>query len=72
MSSAAAIGEHTRIAGYALAGVEVLVAENPPSALSAWEALPADVSLLIVTPMAEEALREQMVERPDLLRARLP
>ena len=72
MSGAAAIGERTRIAGYALAGVEVLVAENSPSALSAWEALPADVSLLIVTPMAEEALREQMAERPDLLRARLP
>lgn len=72
MSRAAAIGEDVRLAGYALAGVEVLAAEDRPAAVRAWEELPDDVGLLLLTPLTDEALAERFVERPELLRARLP
>lgn len=72
MSRVAAIGEGAQIACYALAGVELLPAEDVAEALSSWERVRDDVGLLLLTPMAEEAIEERTPERPELLRARLP
>ncbi len=40
MSGIVAIGEELLLAGYALAGVDVLPAEDAAAARAAWEALP--------------------------------
>ncbi|MGZ4334749.1 MAG: hypothetical protein ACXVRJ_10830 [Gaiellaceae bacterium] len=56
MSRAAAIGEAARVAGYALAGVEVKPVESPVAALNAWRTLDDDTQLVLLTPAAAEAL----------------
>ncbi|WP_329316988.1 hypothetical protein [Streptomyces sp. NBC_01262] len=56
MGRVAAIGEQTRVAGLALAGVTALVAEEPDAVRRAWRELPPDTTLVIVTPAAARAL----------------
>jgi len=56
MGQVVAIGERVRVAGLALAGVSVLAAEEPEDVRRAWRSLAGEVSLVIVTPAAAEAL----------------
>lgn len=56
MSHVVAIGESERVRGFALAGVEVTVAEDAAGARAAWDALAADVGLVILTSAAHAAL----------------
>ncbi|MEV7687483.1 V-type ATP synthase subunit F [Streptomyces bungoensis] len=56
MGTVAAIGSRTDVSGLALAGVDVLVAEDPDAVRRAWRTLPATVSLVLLTPEAAEAL----------------
>ena len=56
MSQIVAIGESERLRGFALAGVDVVVADDPAGARAAWAALPADVALVILTPAAHRGL----------------
>ncbi|MGW1046882.1 V-type ATP synthase subunit F [Streptomyces sp. NPDC002547] len=56
MSTVAAIGTRTRVSGLALAGVDVLIAEDPDAVRSAWRKLPDTVGLVILTAGAAEAL----------------
>ena len=49
MSRAAVIGEALRVQGFALAGALVYPAESPDEACAAWQALPPDVAVLILT-----------------------
>ncbi|MGZ4305072.1 MAG: V-type ATP synthase subunit F, partial [Solirubrobacteraceae bacterium] len=56
MSQIVAIGERERVGGFALAGVEVVVADEPDGARAAWGALPVDVALVILTHAAHAAL----------------
>lgn len=51
-----ALGERTRVAGLALAGVVVLVADDPGAVHRGWRELPADVALVILTPAAAGTL----------------
>jgi vacuolar-type H+-ATPase subunit F/Vma7 len=62
MGAVAAIGERTRTAGLALAGVTVLVAEQPQAVRQAWADLPVDAELVIVTPEAARALGPALLE----------
>jgi vacuolar-type H+-ATPase subunit F/Vma7 len=71
MSRAAAIGPEALLAGYALAGVEVLPAAGDAAVRAAWEALPGEVELLILAPEALAVLRERLSERPEVLWALL-
>ncbi len=48
MSRALAIGSETRLAGYALAGVEVVAAEDDGAVVRALERLEGDVVLVIL------------------------
>ncbi|MFB6959840.1 V-type ATP synthase subunit F [Streptomyces sp. NPDC056309] len=52
----AAIGARTNVCGLALAGVDVLVAEEPDAVREAWRTLPDTVGLVILTPEAAEVL----------------
>lgn len=56
MGRVAAVGERTRVAGLALAGVTVVAAEEPRAVREAWQGLPRDVTLVILTPAAADAL----------------
>jgi vacuolar-type H+-ATPase subunit F/Vma7 len=72
VSRAAAIGEDVRLAGYALAGVEVHAAEDEDAARSAWEELPRDVACVILTSRARAALGGRVEDRRDLVWAVVP
>ncbi|BCM64743.1 MULTISPECIES: V-type ATP synthase subunit F [Streptomyces] len=56
MSTVMAIGARTRVVGLSLAGVDVLVAEDPDAVRRAWRALPGTVGLVILTAEAADAL----------------
>ncbi|MEU6538516.1 hypothetical protein [Streptomyces sp. NPDC047000] len=52
----AAIGERSRVAAWAAAGVVVLPARGPEAVRAAWRGLAADVGLVILTPAAAAVL----------------
>ncbi|MFE9308982.1 V-type ATP synthase subunit F [Streptomyces sp. NPDC088353] len=56
MGTVAAIGARTDVCGLALAGVDVLVAEEPDAVREAWRTLSNTVALVILTPEAAEVL----------------
>lgn len=62
MGTVAAVGEHMRVRGLALAGVDVFEAERAEDVREAWWALPDDVSLVLLTPAAAEALGPQLAD----------
>jgi vacuolar-type H+-ATPase subunit F/Vma7 len=67
-----AIGEEARLAGFALAGVDVRPAEDEVSANHELDRLEERVGLLIITPAAERALGERLAKREDVLWVTLP
>ncbi|MFC4463625.1 hypothetical protein ACFPH6_03235 [Streptomyces xiangluensis] len=56
MGTVAAIGERARVAGLALAGAVVLIADGPDDVRRIWRSLPDSIDLVILTPTAAEAL----------------
>jgi hypothetical protein len=68
--TAATIGEELLVRGFALAGVQVLPAEEPAAVRDAWLRLPGEVALVILTPAAAAALAGQ--DRGHRLVAVLP
>ncbi|MEU3341204.1 hypothetical protein [Streptomyces sp. NPDC006668] len=63
MGRVAALGERSRVAGLALAGVVVLVADAPDTVRRGWQGLPEDVDLVILTSAAAQALGPEPGER---------
>ncbi|MGZ4682594.1 MAG: hypothetical protein ACXWCM_13920 [Acidimicrobiales bacterium] len=55
MSSIVVLGEHPRIDGFALSGVELVSVDGPDAVRRAWERLPDD-GIVILTPAAAAAL----------------
>lgn len=72
MGHVAAIGERVRVAGLSLAGVRVLVAEEPEAVRRAWRSLSGEVALVIVTPAAAEVLGRSALESTRQLTAVMP
>jgi hypothetical protein len=72
MASAAIIGEELAVEGYALAGCVLLPANNPDEVNSAWQALPPDTVLLILTQTAATWLGDRLAQRPDIMTAVMP
>jgi len=72
MSRVAAIGEQQRVGGFALAGVDVAAVADEAAARAAWEALDADVGLVILTPAAARGLRDELASAPRQLWVELP
>ncbi|MGZ4400297.1 MAG: hypothetical protein ACXVYM_05445 [Gaiellaceae bacterium] len=64
--SVVAIGEPAKLEGFALAGVEVIDAEDGPAALRAWEDLPADVELVLLSEATHDALAERLSQKTFL------
>ncbi|MGW2374726.1 MULTISPECIES: hypothetical protein [Kitasatospora] len=67
-----AIGARTEVAGLALAGVTVLVAERPEEAVAAWEALPEGTALVLVGRAAARELGPARLDVTGPLTAVLP
>ncbi|MGW3247970.1 hypothetical protein [Streptomyces sp. NPDC001070] len=72
MGRVTAVGEQPRVAGLALAGVTVLVAEGTQAVREAWQALPADVDLVIVSAAAAEVLGPEQLSQGRPLTAVMP
>ena len=72
MSGVVAIGEARRLAGFALAGVDVRTAEDAQAVHDEWDELERDVGLLILTPEAAAALERRRSEREDIVWVSLP
>ncbi|MFF4948787.1 hypothetical protein [Streptomyces chattanoogensis] len=68
----AAIGEQVRVAGLALAGVGVLVAEEPDAVRTAWRDVREEAELVILTPAAAEVLGPAPLERVRPLTVVMP
>jgi vacuolar-type H+-ATPase subunit F/Vma7 len=71
MSRVVVVGESTRIVGYALAGATVLDTDDL-GVDGAWDRLPDDTGLVLLTPGVAGALRERLAARPRLLWAVMP
>ncbi len=67
MPRAAVIGEAVRTEGFALAGALVFPAEDAEQARAAWQALPGDVALLVLTERAATWLGDAPRSRPAVL-----
>ena len=59
MGTVVAIGEAAAVMGFALAGARVIAAATPAAVAEAWRSLDDDVSLVILTPAADRAVRAQ-------------
>ncbi|MFF3734510.1 V-type ATP synthase subunit F [Streptomyces sp. NPDC002476] len=67
-----AIGAQARVAGLSLAGVGVLVAEDPEAVRRAWQSVSDEVTLVIVTPAAAEVLSQTQLQGTRPLVAVMP
>lgn len=67
MGRVVAIGERVRVEGFALAGVLAFPAEEPTAVRAAWQALPADTAVVVLTPAAAATIDALPPEtaRPD-------
>jgi len=66
MSSVAALGRWTELAGYSLAGVQVIDARTPEAVRRAWDSLPGDVALVLLTAEARRVLPDPLLPRHRL------
>jgi vacuolar-type H+-ATPase subunit F/Vma7 len=66
MSAIAVIGEAERVRCFAFAGVYVAAADDSISVRNAWDALPADVGLVILTRAARDELTDLDERDPRL------
>jgi vacuolar-type H+-ATPase subunit F/Vma7 len=66
------LGEASRVRGFRLAGATVVEAAGPAEVATAWNALPSDTVLLVLTADAAAVVRDQLPERPRLVWAVLP
>jgi len=71
MSSIVAIGDRTKLAGYALAGVDLKHATDPDEVREAWLGIGSEVKLVLLTLEARQALADPL-DRQDVLVTILP
>jgi vacuolar-type H+-ATPase subunit F/Vma7 len=72
MARVAVIGETLRVQGYALAGAAVCAADDEDDVLRAWQALPDDVAVVVLTARATGWLGDEIARRPDVLPVVMP
>ena len=72
MTRIGALGESAKVDGFSLAGALVLAAEQSSEVDAAWDRLPDDVGVLILTPTAAARLEARLGERPRLLPVVMP
>jgi len=66
MSRVAALGRWAQLAGYALAGVEVVDVRDPEAVRLAWDGLSDDVVIVLLTAEARRALPDLLLPRQRL------
>jgi vacuolar-type H+-ATPase subunit F/Vma7 len=66
MSRVVALGSWASLAGWTLAGVAVVEADDADAVRRAWDDLPADVGLVILTADARAALPDPLLPRERL------
>jgi len=66
------VGESARVDGFALAGAVTLEAGDPEAVRKAWELLPDDTAVVLLTPDAAAALGEVMLAGGDVLTVVMP
>ena len=64
MGRLVAFGERARVAGFALAGAEVVEVDDAHDAVALWRALGPDVDVVVLTPAAALALGALLDEPP--------
>lgn len=72
MSRAAVIGEAVRVEGYALAGAVVYPAEDADQARAAWDSLPPDIAVAVLTARVAAWLGQAPERRDGVLRVVMP
>jgi vacuolar-type H+-ATPase subunit F/Vma7 len=73
MGRIAVLGDPSRVEYYQLSGALVLAAETPEGIVSAWNSLPSDVDLIVLTPRAAaELAKHSHAERSNALTVTLP
>jgi vacuolar-type H+-ATPase subunit F/Vma7 len=72
MGRAAVIGEPLRIYGFGLAGALVCPAPTRADAVDAWQNLPPDVAVVLLTQSAAAWLADALEARPDVLTVTMP
>ena len=63
MSTVAVIGISAQVAGFTLAGARVFPADSAAQARVAWQALPDDVAVVILTKDAADAVGTEHTDR---------
>lgn len=66
------IGEATRAGNFALAGAVVATADGEEAVRAAWQALPAEAAVVVLTPAAAAALEGAALAPGNALRVVLP
>jgi len=64
VGSVVVIGEPALVAGYAMAGATTMPAHGPGEVRQAWDALPSDTTLVILTAAAAGAVADRVSEAP--------
>ncbi len=72
MNRIVVLGEPERVGGYRLAGATVVEATEPAAVEQAWQALPADTTLLVLTPRAASIVGARLRDRVGLVWAVMP
>ena len=72
MSRIVALGDPIWVEGFSLAGATVIPATDPDAIRAAWETLPDDTGVLVLTEESAQALGEALEERPSLLSVVIP
>ncbi len=72
MSRVVVLGDPIWVGGFSLAGATVLPAADPRDVRAAWDELPDDAGVLIMTADAADALGDALEDRPYLLSVVIP
>jgi vacuolar-type H+-ATPase subunit F/Vma7 len=72
MTGIVALGARERVEGFALAGVRVMVADEPDAIRAAWGALGPEVAVALLTPAAQAALADLLAARPEVIWTTIP
>lgn len=71
-TAVAALGAPDALAGYELAGARLVPAQSPEEIRQAWDLLPADTAVVILTPEAAAALADRLDDPAVPLTVTLP
>lgn len=72
MGGLVVLGEAARVKGFALAGATTIAAGDRSAIERAWADLPAETSLVVLTPAAAAVLGGRVLERGGVLTVTMP